>query len=111
MTGLHAEKLHHSRRLRRSGTAEREKREGARIDAALDGHLANGVGLIPVGNLDDALGELLDAHAAGKPRRQRSETGTGTRGIEAMPPPISAGGMRPSTRLASVMVGSIPPFG
>ena len=30
------------------------QREGARIDAALDGHLANGVGLIPVGDLDDA---------------------------------------------------------
>ena len=29
----------------------------------------------------------------------------------AMPPPISAAGMRPSTRLASVMVGSSPPFG
>ncbi len=31
-----------------------QQREAARIDAALDRHLADGIGLVPVGDLDDA---------------------------------------------------------
>ncbi len=61
---LHAEELHHRRRLRRARAAEREQRESARVDAALDRHLADAVRLVPVRDLDDAFGELLDAHAA-----------------------------------------------
>ena len=35
-------------------------------------HLPDGVRLIPIGNLDDPLRELLDPHAAGKPLRHTS---------------------------------------
>ncbi len=110
--GRHAEEMHHRGRLRGAGAAERQQREFARIDAALDGHLADGVGLIPVGDLDDAVREFVRRSccraaalaSAAMPSRARAT-------LSAMPPPISAGGMRPSTRLASVMVGSLPPFG
>ena len=57
------------------GAAERQQREAARIDAALDGHLADRVGLVPVGDLDDAVGELLGAHVAGQPRGERRDAG------------------------------------
>ena len=46
-----------------------------RIDAALDRHLADGVGLVPVGDLDDAVGELLGVHVAGQPLGQRIKAG------------------------------------
>ncbi len=72
---LHADQLHHRWRLRRAGTAERQQRELAWIDAALDRHLPDGVGLIPIGDLDDAPGQLLRRHAAGQFRRQRGDTG------------------------------------
>ncbi len=78
--GLHAEQVHHRRRLRRPGAAEGEQREAARIDAALDGHLADGVGLVPVGDLDDAVRERFGAHGAGQPLGQRRQSGARTRG-------------------------------
>ena len=59
-----------------------EQREAARIDAALDRHLADGVGLVPVGDLDDAVGELLGAHRAGQPLRQRRRARARARRIE-----------------------------
>ena len=79
---LHPEQLHDRWRLRRTGAAEGEQREGARVDAALDRHLANCVGLIPVGDLDDAMGELLHGHRAGKPRGQGGEPCARTRDVE-----------------------------
>src|SRR5262249_32914922 len=53
-----------------------------RIDAALDRHLPNSIGLIPVGDLDDAVGELFDAHRAGKPLRQARKSLARTCGVE-----------------------------
>src|SRR5262245_55662767 len=67
---------------RRSRAAESEQRETARIDAALDLRLPNGVGLVPVGDLDDAVGELFDAHRAGKPLRQARESLARTCSVE-----------------------------
>ena len=80
--GLHVEQVHHRGRLRRSRAAERQQRKAARIDAALDGHLPDRVGLIPVGDLDDAVGELLDAHVAGQPRGERGDAGARARHVE-----------------------------
>ena len=81
--GLHPDQLHHRRRLRRAGAAEREQREFARIDAALDGHLPDGIRLVPVGDLDDAFRELFRAHVAGEPRRERGDAGARAIHIEA----------------------------
>ena len=80
--GLHVEQVHHRGRLRRPGAAERQQREAARIDAALDGHLADGVGLVPVGDLDDAVGELLGAHVAGQPGGERGDAGARALDVE-----------------------------
>ncbi len=71
----------------RQSTASNPKAErAARVDAALDGHLADAIGLAPVGNLDDALGERLDTHrrrtGTRKPPRQRCEARARARGVE-----------------------------
>ena len=75
--GLHVEQVHYRGRLGRPRSAERQQCEATRVDAALDGHLADGVGLVPVGNFDDAVGKLLGAHIAGQPRSQRGDADAG----------------------------------
>jgi hypothetical protein len=72
--GPHAEEIHDCRRLRRARAAEGEERKIAGIDAALDGHLADGVGLVPVGDLDDPLRQRFGGHRAGKPCGQCRQT-------------------------------------
>ena len=84
--------FHHRRRLRRPGAAERQQREIRRIDAALDGHLANGVRLIPVGDLDDAVRKLLGVHDCRAAVRERVKPPRARSTSSVMPPPISAGG-------------------
>ena len=78
--------VHDGRRLGRAGAAERQQRKGARIDAALDRHLADAVRLAPIGDLDDAVGERFDAHGGRIRTRQlcgeRREAGTRARHIE-----------------------------
>ena len=50
--------------------AEREQGEVTRIDTALNGHLPDAIGLVPIGDLDDALRQrlhrLVRAEALGK---------------------------------------------
>ena len=70
---LHGEQVHDRGGLRGTRAAERQQRKGARIDAALDRHLPDRVGLVPIGDFDDAAGELLDAHVARQFGRQRRD--------------------------------------
>src|SRR3984893_19575634 len=53
--------------------AKRQQRKGARVDAALDRHLPDRVGLAHVTYLDYAAGKLLVSHVARQSRRQRRD--------------------------------------
>ena len=72
-----AEKARYRRRLRRARAAEGKQREAPRVDALLDGHLADRVRLVPVGDLDNALGERFHRELAAEALRQRGEAGAG----------------------------------
>ena len=57
--GPETQELDQPARLERAGAAERHQRVVARIEAALDAHLLDGVGLVPRGDLEHALGRPL----------------------------------------------------
>ena len=82
MQAFIAEQVHDRRGLCRTRTAKRQQRESARIDAALDRHLPDRIGLVPVRDLDDAAGELLDAHIAGQPCCERRDAAARALDIE-----------------------------
>ena len=49
--------------MQRAGAAERDEREVARIEAALDRHQADRVGHVRFGDRDDAERRVLEGHA------------------------------------------------
>ena len=95
--------------VHRPGAAEREQREAARVDAALDGDDAERPDHLLVGDPDDPLGGLELARGRARPparpppRRRRRRRGRPRR------PGSSPAARTPSRRLASVTVGSVPP--
>ena len=93
-------------RVQRPGAAERDQRRPRRVVAALDRHHAQRLHHRVHRHRDDALGRLL-----GRADAERLERGRGRRRRRAAGRPRSAtrAGSRPSTRFASVTVGSVPP--
>src|SRR5262249_56611169 len=73
-SGTQAEELDEPTRLERPGATEGHERVVARIEAALDAHLLDGVGLIPRRDLEDALGRALER-----------ETELSGEGLDALP--------------------------
>ena len=72
-----AQEIHEAPGQQRAGAAEGDQRVVARIEPALDGHLLDGVGLVPGRDLEDALGRALGprprrAASAAIPSRARS---------------------------------------
>ena len=61
--GRDAEHVHQPAQQQRAGAAERGEREVADVEPALDGDLAQRVGLVPGGDLEDAGGAGLGARA------------------------------------------------
>ena len=95
--------------VQRPGAAERQQREAARVDAALDRHDAQRADHLRVRDAHDARGALAppqaelggeraDRRASPRSRVERDAAGERPRRVEV-----------PSTRLASVTVGSVPP--
>ena len=79
------------------GAAEGDEREVARVVAALDGDEPERAQHLGVDDVDDRL----------RRRGPRARSSAAARSSSS--PPASASGRRPSTRLASVTVGSSPP--
>ena len=102
-----AELARQRHRVQRPGAAEGEQREVARIEAARQRHHADGAGHVRVAEPDHGRGRLVDAEAQAAWRASRRR-----RRAPAPPSPAATpragplGSSRPSTRLASVMVGS-----
>ena len=86
--------------------AEGQQREAARVDAALDGHDAQRADHLGVRDADDA---------RARPRRapSPSDVDRALGGVDVerrrRRRAASSGSSRPSTRFASVTVGSVPP--
>ena len=81
----------------------------ARVDAALDGDHAQRPDHLLVGDPDDPLGglELAEAERAGELRDRRPAAASAS---SSTPPASRESAARlPSSRLASVTVGSVPP--
>ncbi len=96
--------------VHRPGAAERQQREAARVDAALDRDDAQRPHHLLVGDPHDPLGGLQLAEAE-RPRRGRPIAACGrvARRARRRRPGSSRGARQPSSRLASVTVGSAPP--
>ena len=93
------------RGVHRAGAAERHQREAARVDSALDGDHAQRPHHLLVGDPHDALGGLGSEPELLSELRDRRLRGLG---VEADAPPArSEPPGSPSTRLASVTVGSV----
>ena len=67
----HPELVGEEGRVHRSGPAERDEREVARLDPLLDRQRADRLGHLRVDHVADALGELLDRRARARPRAPR----------------------------------------
>jgi hypothetical protein len=89
--------------------AEAQQRQLARVDAALDGHHAQRAHHLGVGDAADALGALqrLELEAV---RESLIACSAASRSSVMSPPSEAPAGSRPSSRLASVTVGSVPPW-
>ena len=92
----------------RARAAERRQHEVAHVQAALDRDLAQRVGLVPGGDLEDAGGAAdgVDAELRG----QGVDAGARASTSSGISPPSRCGGIRPRTTWASVMVGWVPPL-
>ena len=95
-------------RVHAAGAAERDEREIARVVPALDRDDANRALHVGVGDAHDAFGERRHAElqrardVGGDARRARSTSSV------IRPPRKYSGSSRPSSRLASVTVSSVP---
>ena len=92
--------------VQRTGAADRDEREVARIVAALDRDAAHGERHLGDGDLHDAVRDLGRVHAQ---RLRRASLEPAPRGVDveraSRRPGSSSAPMRPSTTLASVTVG------
>ena len=108
--GRHAQLLRERGAVQRAGAAERDERELARVVAALERDDPHGVGHVRVGDGDDRLGGRVQRRGpAARATVVRIASSAASRS-SVMPPPTSCSPSRPSTRLASVFVGSSPPL-
>ena len=95
--------------VQRPGAAERDEREVARVVAAADRDQPHGVGHVGVGDLDDRVGRLVQLEAEAARRRRLSTAWAASAASSVISPPTRLVPRRPSTRLASVLVGcSLP---
>ena len=94
------------RAVQRPGAAERDEREVARVVAAADRDQADRVGHVGVGDGDDRQRPPPPATARAA-RRSFCDRLLGGGGSSVIAPPTSVVPMRPSTRLASVLVGIV----
>ena len=90
--------------VQRAGAAEGEEGEVARVGAEGERDHADGVRHLGVGDAEDGLGGGLGVEAEGAGDRCRSGRRRGVGGAGKR-----AGSRRPRRRLASVMVGRVPP--
>ena len=96
-------------RVQRPRAAERHQREAARVDAALDRHHAQRAQHLGLGDAHDArgAGARVEPELAREPRH--GALGRGAVERQLRPRAACPAGRRPSSRLASVTVGSSPP--
>ena len=104
----HAELLGDRGGVQRPGAAEGQQRELARVDAALDGHHAQRADHLGVGHAHDPARALLVPTARAR-RPARRPPSWAASASSSTPASGSSGSRWPSTRLASVTVGSVPP--
>ena len=96
-------------RVHRAGAAERDEREVTRLDPLGHGQRPDRLRHLRVDHVEDPFRELerLERELRARVRRRRVRAAAVS--SDSRPPANDVGSIRPSTRFASVTVGSLPP--